>query len=74
MDWIPNIFRRRRLYQDLSEEISLHIEERVAQLMREGMSRREAEEHASRAFGWLSVRGRVCCSSSGQQGAGFHGV
>src|ERR1017187_8949903 len=51
MDWIPNIFRRRRLYQDLSEEINLHIEERAEQLMREGMSRREAEEHASRAFG-----------------------
>ena len=51
MDWIPNIFRRRRLYQDLSEEISLHIEERAEQLMREGMSRREAEERAIRAFG-----------------------
>src|ERR1017187_7740510 len=51
MDWIPNIFRRRRLYQDLSEEINLHIEERAEQLMREGMSRKEAEEHASRAFG-----------------------
>jgi predicted permease len=51
MNWIPNIFRRRRLYDDLSEEIRLHIEERAEQLMREGMSRNEAEQAARRAFG-----------------------
>ena len=38
MNWVPNIFRRRKLYDDLSEEIRLHIEERAEQLMREGMS------------------------------------
>ena len=42
MNWVPNIFRRRKLYDDLSEEIRLHIEERAEQLMREGMNRNEA--------------------------------
>ncbi len=51
MSWIPNIFRRGKLYDDLSEEIRLHIEERAEQLMGEGMSRREAEQEARRAFG-----------------------
>jgi hypothetical protein len=34
MNWIPQIFRRRSIYDDLSEEIRLHIEERSEQLMR----------------------------------------
>jgi predicted permease len=51
MKWIPNIFRRRRLYDDLSDEIRLHMEERAEQLVREGMSPREAEQEARRAFG-----------------------
>jgi hypothetical protein len=29
MNWIANIFRRGKLYNDLSEEIRLHIEERA---------------------------------------------
>jgi hypothetical protein len=51
MNWIPNIFRRRKLYDDLSEEIRLHIEERTEQLIGEGMSPRQAEQQARRAFG-----------------------
>jgi predicted permease len=51
MDWIPQIFRRRKLYNELSEEIRLHIEERTEQLVREGMSATEAEQTARRAFG-----------------------
>ena len=51
MDWIPKIFRRRKLYDDLSEEIRLHIQERTEQLMREGMSPKEAERQARVAFG-----------------------
>ena len=35
MNWIPQIFRRRKLYNELSEEIRLHIEERTEQLVRE---------------------------------------
>lgn len=51
MDWIANIFRRRKLYDDLSEEIRLHMEERAEQLMEEGMSPEEAAREARRAFG-----------------------
>ena len=51
MDWIPQIFRRRKFYEDLSEEIRLHIEERAEQLMRDGMSAEEATRAARRAFG-----------------------
>ena len=51
MNWVPMIFRRRKLYDDLSEEMQLHIEERAEQLMGEGMGREEAETNARRAFG-----------------------
>ena len=50
-DWIPNIFRRRTFYNDLSEEIQLHIEERAEQLMREGTRAEEAAREARKAFG-----------------------
>jgi predicted permease len=55
MDWIPQIFRRRKFYNDLSEEIRLHIEERAEQLMREGMNREEALRRARVAFGNRTV-------------------
>jgi predicted permease len=51
VNWIPNIFRRRALYDDLSEEIQLHIEERAEQLVREGMSAEQAALEARKAFG-----------------------
>jgi len=51
MGWLPNLFRRRKIYDDLSEEIRLHIEERTEHLMREGMSAQEAKRAARLAFG-----------------------
>ena len=51
MNWIPSLFRRRKLYDDLSEEMRLHIEERADQLKGEGMSPEEAERQARIAFG-----------------------
>jgi hypothetical protein len=51
MDWIPNFLRRRKLYDDLSEEMLLHLEERAEHLMAEGMSPQEAQQAARRAFG-----------------------
>ena len=53
MNWIRRIFRR-KLYDDLSEEIRLHIEERAEQLMAEGVGHKEAEQQARRAFGNLT--------------------
>jgi predicted permease len=55
MSWIPGIFRRRKLYDDLSEEMRLHIEEHVEQLKREGLSPQEAERQARISFGNLAV-------------------
>jgi predicted permease len=51
MNWLPDIFRRRKIYGDLAEEMRLHLEERTEQLMSEGMSRKEAEQAARRVFG-----------------------
>jgi predicted permease len=51
MNWMPDIFRRRKSLDDLSEEMRLHIAERLEQLMSEGMSRKEAERQARIAFG-----------------------
>ena len=51
MNWLPGIFRRSKVYGDLAEEMRLHLEERTEQLMSEGMSRKEAEQTARRAFG-----------------------
>ncbi len=56
MKWIPNIFRRGKIYGDLSEEIRLHIDERAEQLMREGMSPAEAQRTARMAFGNPTVQ------------------
>src|SRR6201981_2422422 len=51
MNWIPNIFRRGKLYDDLSEEVRLHIEERAEPLLGEGISAEEAQRKARVAFG-----------------------
>ena len=61
MNWLDRIFRRRRLYSDVAEEVRQHIEEKAEQLMSEGMGREEAELAARRAFGnvaLLEERGR----------------
>lgn len=42
---------RRRIYEDLSEEIRQHLEEKIDALMAEGMSREDAEHQARREFG-----------------------
>lgn len=51
MDWIPNIFRRRKLYEDLSEEIHQHIQEHTEHLINQGLSSEDAARAARLAFG-----------------------
>jgi predicted permease len=51
MSLFNRIFQRRDLYNELSEEMRQHLEERTDQLIREGMPRKEAEQAARRAFG-----------------------
>jgi predicted permease len=55
MSWFSRIFRRPNIYDELAEEMRLHLEERTEQLMREGMNRKEAEQAARRAFGNRTV-------------------
>ena len=51
MSWLKQLFSRKQLYEDLAEEIREHIEEKVEELVAGGMSRKEAEAAARRAFG-----------------------
>jgi predicted permease len=55
MNWILNSFRRRKLYDDLSDEMRLHLEERVEHLTGEGLSPQEAQRQARVAFGNLAM-------------------
>src|SRR5450755_770737 len=48
-------FRRYKALDDLSEEMRLHLEERVEQLQREGVSAREAQRRARIAFGNVAL-------------------
>src|ERR1700724_3119945 len=55
MKWLRRLFSRRRVYDDLSEEIQEHLEEKVEELVAGGMSKKEAERAARREFGNLSL-------------------
>ena len=55
MEWIRNILRRRQRFDDLSEELRLHLEERTEQLIREGLTPHEAQRQARIAFGNLAL-------------------
>jgi predicted permease len=51
MIWLDRLFRRRRIYDDLAEEVRAHLEEKVEELVAGGMPRGEAAAAARRAFG-----------------------
>ncbi len=51
MMWLKQLFSRRHLYGDLSEEIQEHLEEKIEELVAGGMSRKEATYAARREFG-----------------------
>jgi predicted permease len=52
---LKQIFARRRRYQELSESIREHLEEKIAGLMDDGMTREEAERSARREFGNVTL-------------------
>ncbi len=54
MNWPRQLFSR-RLYRDLPEEIQAHLDEKVEELITEGMSREEAMQSARREFGNLGL-------------------
>ena len=49
--WIDRLLHRRRIYDDLAEEVRLHIEEKTDAFVRAGMSLDDARLAARRAFG-----------------------
>jgi putative ABC transport system permease protein len=51
MNWLNQLLQRRRLYGDLSDEIEQHLEEKVEELVANGMPREEAMLAARREFG-----------------------
>jgi predicted permease len=55
MRWLDQIFSRRRRYGDLSESIREHLEEKIEDLMEDGMSREEATRAARREFGNVTL-------------------
>jgi predicted permease len=61
MTWFKQLLTRRRIYDDLGEEIQQHLDEKIEALMAEGMSREEAAHAARREFGnitHIEERGR----------------
>src|SRR5580692_550288 len=55
MNWLKQIFSRHRLYNDLSDEIREHLEEKIEELVANGIPRREATAAARREFGNVTL-------------------
>src|ERR1700682_289854 len=55
MSWLRQLFSRRRMYRELSEEIQAHLDEKVEELVADGMSREEAKRAALRELGNIGV-------------------
>src|SRR5580704_16746266 len=55
MNWFANLFSRRRHYDDISEEIREHLDEKIEELVATGMSRPEAIAAARRQFGNVTL-------------------
>jgi predicted permease len=51
MLWFKQLFTRRRRYDELSESIREHLDEKIADLMDRGMTQEEVERIARREFG-----------------------
>jgi predicted permease len=55
MQWLTQLFSRRRRYDDVSVSIHEHLEERTEELVEEGMLREDAERAARREFGNVTL-------------------
>jgi predicted permease len=61
MRWLKQLFTRRRRYDELSESIREHLDEKIDDLMDRGLTRQQAERVARREFGNVALmeqRGR----------------
>jgi hypothetical protein len=55
LSWFNRLFARKRRYEDISVSIQEHLNERIDELMEEGMPRDEAERTARRDFGNVTL-------------------
>jgi predicted permease len=55
MNWLKQLFSRRRVYHDLSDELQQHLEEKLEELVASGMSREKATYAARREFGNVTL-------------------
>ena len=55
MNWLKQVFIRRAEYNNLSEEMAEHLQEKVDELMAAGMSREDATRVARREFGNVTL-------------------
>jgi predicted permease len=55
MNWLKQLFSRGALYNDLSDEIQEHLNEKIEELVANGMSREEAANAARREFGNVTL-------------------
>src|SRR5215467_5218737 len=55
MEWLKQIFTRRKRYDELAESIREHLEEKIEELMEDGLSHEEATRKAHREFGNVTL-------------------
>ena len=53
--WIRQLLTRRRMARDVADEIELHLEEKIEELMAAGLTRQAATAAARRAFGNVTL-------------------
>src|ERR1700676_3567731 len=55
MNWLKQMFYRRRLYNGLSDELQQHLAEKIEELVATGLPRKEATAAARRQFGNITL-------------------
>jgi predicted permease len=55
MSWLAQLFLRRRIYSDLSAELQEHLDERIEELVAEGVPKKDAVAAARREFGNVTL-------------------
>jgi hypothetical protein len=55
MNWLKQLFSRRRRYDELSESIREHLDEKIQDMVDCGMTREAAERNARREFGNVTL-------------------
>lgn len=58
--WLQRLFHKRRAEMDLDAELRFHLEQRVRDFMRSGLSAEEARRRANIAFGGLEQVKQAC--------------